>query len=150
VKDDDELGPPVRDRLTYVFKRLHLDLHELHDQLLAPFGISAGQLAVLMLIDAREPESQQQIARRLGVDRTSMVSLIDALEGAGLVVREPDPDDRRRNVVALTEAGTETLRRATKASDKAEQRLLSALTPTEGRQLRSLLGRIIATPGSPK
>lgn len=145
---DDELGPPVRDRLTYVFKRLHLDLHELHDELLAPFGISAGQLAVLMLIDAREPESQQQIALRLGVDRTSMVSLVDALESKELVVRRPDPQDRRRNVVELTEAGAQTLRRATKASDKAEQRLLSALTQPEAVQLRTLLGRIVTGDGN--
>ncbi len=144
MSDDDELGSPVRDRLTYVFKRLHLDLHELHDQLLAPFGINAGELAVLMLIDAREPESQQQIARRLRVDRTSMVSLIDALESKRLVARRPDPQDRRRNVVELTEAGTKTLRRATKASDDAERQLLSALSDTEAAQLRKLLGRIVA------
>jgi DNA-binding MarR family transcriptional regulator len=148
VRGNDELGPPVRDRLTYVFKRLHLDLHDLHDRLLAPFGISAGELAVLMLIDAREPESQQQIARRLGVDRTSMVSLLDALESKDLVARRPDPQDRRRNVVELTKAGATTLSRATKASDKAERRLLSALSPTEAAQLRELLGRVVATNGS--
>lgn len=145
MRDNDELGPPVRDRLTYVFKRLHLDLHDLHDQLLAPFGVSAGELAVLILIDAREPESQQQIARRLGVDRTSMVSLVDALESKDLVARRPDPRDRRRNVVELTEAGATTLSRATKASDKAERRLLSALSPKEAAQLRKLLGRVVSS-----
>jgi len=143
TRPEDELESRVRERLAYIFKRLHLDLHELHEQVLAPFGISAGELAVLMLIDEREPESQQQVAERLGVDRTTMVSLIDALETGGLVARRPDPRDRRRNVIELTQAGAETLRRATDASDEAERRLLTALTQAEAAQLRTLLGRVV-------
>ena len=141
------MGPPVQDRLACVLKRLHLDLHELHEKLLAPFGISAGELAILMLIDARQPESQQQVAGRLGVDRTTMVSLIDALQTKGLVARRPDPHDRRRNVIELTEPGARTLRRATRASDDAERRLLTALTPTEAAQFRSMLGRVVRPSG---
>ena len=142
-RSENELGPPVRDRLAYVLKRLHLDLHELHEQVLAPFRISAGELAILMLIDARQPESQQQVAARLGVDRTTMVSLIDALQAEGLVARRPDPQYRRRKVIELRESGAVTLRRATRASDEAEQRLLATLTPTEAAQLRSLLNRLV-------
>lgn len=142
---EDDLGPAVSGRLSYLFKRVHLDLAALHDELLAPFGLSAGELAVLLLIDAREPESQQQVAQRLGVDRTTMVGLIDALERKGLVARRPDAADRRRNVIELTAAGRKTLRRAVKASDRAEQRLLADLDDAEAAQLRSLLGRVAAT-----
>lgn len=63
-----------------------------------------------------------------------------------LVARRPDPRDRRRNVIELTEPGAETLRRATKASDEAERRLLTALTQTEAVQLRKLLGRVVGVP----
>lgn len=142
----EDLGPPVSDRLAYLFKRAQLELAGLHEELLAPFGISAGQLAVLLLIDAREPESQQQVARRLGVDRTTMVSLIDALEAKDLVARRPDAADRRRNVIQLTATGAKTLRRATRASDKAEQRLLAGLDAADAAQLRSLLRRVAAVP----
>lgn len=143
---DKELGSAVNSRLTYLFKRLHLELGALHDELLASSGISAGDLAVLLLIDAGEPESQQQMARRLDVDRTTMVALIDALEGEGLVARRPDPADRRRNVVELTKAGRTTLRRAKQASDQAEQQLLAGLDAAEATQLRSLLRRVAADP----
>lgn len=143
---DKELGSAVNSRLTYLFKRLHLELGALHDELLASSGISAGDLAVLLLIDAGEPESQQQMARRLDVDRTTMVALIDALEGEGLVARRPDPADRRRNVVELTKAGRTTLRRAKRASDQAEQQLLAGLDAAEATQLRSLLRRVAADP----
>lgn len=141
---DDELGPAVNSRLSYLFKRLYLELGALHEELLAPFGISAGDLAILLLIDAGEPESQQQMARRLDRDRTTMVALIDALEGEGLVVRRPDPADRRRNVVELTKDGRATLRRAKHASDQAEHQLLAGLDEAEAAQLRSLLRRVAA------
>ena len=141
---DEDLGP-VSDRLAYLFKRAHLDLAALHEELLAPFGISAGELAILLLIDAREPESQQQVARRLGVDRTTMVSLIDALERKDLVARRPDPADRRRNVLELTDTGRSTLLHATKASDQAERRLLVDLDEAEAAQLHGLLRRVAAT-----
>jgi DNA-binding MarR family transcriptional regulator len=146
VASEEDPGPPVSDRLAYLLKRAQLELAALHEELLEPFGISAGELAILLLIDAREPESQQQVARRLRVDRTTMVALIDALEGKDLVARRPDAADRRRNVVELTAAGRNTLRRATRASDQAEQRLLAELDEAEAAQLRSLLRRIAAAP----
>jgi DNA-binding MarR family transcriptional regulator len=45
----------------------------------------------------------------MGVDRTTMVTLIDDLETKGLVERRPDSKDRRKNVVVLTDAGRTTL-----------------------------------------
>jgi DNA-binding MarR family transcriptional regulator len=146
VDIEEDLGPAVSDRLAYLFKRAQLKLAGLHEELLAPFAISSGELAILLLIDAREPESQQQVARRLGIDRTTMVGLIDALEGKELVARRPDAADRRRNVVQLTDTGQKTLRRATRASDQAERRLLSELNEDEAAQLRNLLRRIATAP----
>lgn len=140
----EDLGSAVNSRLAYLFKRLQVELGALHDELLAPFGISAGDLAILLLIDTREPESQQQMARRLNVDRTTMVALVDALESKGLVARRPDPADRRRNVLELTKAGRTTLRRATRASDEAERRLLGDLDESDADRLRSLLRRVAA------
>jgi DNA-binding MarR family transcriptional regulator len=142
VPTDDDLGPQLSGRLTYLLKRALLSLDGLHEELLAPLGVNHRELAVLLLLDAREPESQQQVAGRLGVDRTTMVALIDGLEGKGLVARRPDPADRRRNVIELTAAGRKTLPRATRASDQAEARLLDDLDEAEAAQLRALLGRI--------
>ena len=143
----DASGARVGDRLAYLFKRAHADLAVLHEELLAPFGISAGELAVLMLIQAHQPESQQQVARRLGIDRTTMVELIDVLENKGLVTRRPDTADRRRKILELTTKGQMTLPRATQASDQAEQRLLAELDDEERTMLRNLMRRIAPAPG---
>jgi len=142
MNGEDDLGSPLRARLVYQLKRTLLDLEDLHAEHLAPSGVNARELAVLLFLDGREPESQQQAAARLGVDRTTMVALLDGLQSKGLVARQPDAADRRRNVVALTDAGRRTLRTATAASDQAEQHLLDGLTEPEVRQLRALLGRV--------
>lgn len=141
-KSEEELGPRLSERLTYLLKRALLELEDLHGEHLAPTGVNVRELAVLLLLDGHGPESQQQAAARLGVDRTTMVGLLDGLEGRGLLARQPDATDRRRNVVVLTDAGRRALTAATEASDESERRLLGALDASEARHLRELLGRV--------
>jgi DNA-binding MarR family transcriptional regulator len=130
-------------RLGYLFKHAGMRLAELNEKALAPYGIDARELGILLLLAGHEPASQQQAAQRLGVDRTTMVALLDTLEAKGLVSRHPHTEDRRRNVVELTTVGQETLRRATKASDDAERVLLAPLSPQDGRHLRDVLQLIV-------
>jgi len=144
VPSDEDLGPLLSGRLTLLLKRATLELSRLHAEVLAPLGINDHELSLLLFLGAGEPESQQQAAQRLGVDRTTMVALVDALEGKGLVARRPDPADRRRNVIELTQAGREMMRDATRASDQAERRLLGELDDAEAAQLRSLLRRAVS------
>ncbi len=139
-------GPVVTRRLGYLFKHAEMRMAKLNTEALAPFGIDARELGILLVIASHEPGSQQQAAQRLGIDRTSMVARIDALEGKGLVSRHPHAEDRRRNLVELTDAGRDTVRRATKASEHAEAALLASLTPQEGEQLREALQTIVAHP----
>jgi DNA-binding MarR family transcriptional regulator len=137
-----DVGPRLSVRLTYLLKRALVDLEDLHTEHLAPVGISGRELGVLLLLEGKGPESQQETARRLGVDRTTMVGLLDGLEAKGLVARRADAGDRRRNVVELTDAGQTALVRAVRASDEAEQQLLADLDDAESAQLRTLLTRL--------
>src|SRR6202012_429576 len=125
-------GSPTSRRLAYLFKHAERLMAERHVEALAPFDIHARDLGVLLVIDRFEPAAQQQVAQRMGVDRTTMVAIIDALEAKGIVARRPDPVDRRRNVVELTPAGQDILREATAASDSAEAELLAPLSSEEG------------------
>jgi DNA-binding MarR family transcriptional regulator len=146
MSTDSGPGPAVSRRLGYLFKHAEMRMHELNMEALAPFGIDARELGVLLVIASHEPGSQQQAAQRLGIDRTSMVARLDALEDKGLVSRHPHAEDRRRNVVELTNAGQHTVRRATEASEHAEAKLLASLTPQEGKRLREALQAIVASP----
>ncbi len=137
-----DVGPLLSARLTYLLKRALVDLEHLHAEQLAPVGVSGRELGVLLLLDGRDPESQQQVAGRLGVDRTTMVGLLDGLEAKGLVARRADAGDRRRNVLELTTEGQKTLIQAVRASDEAERQLLAELDDAESAQLRTLLTRL--------
>ncbi|WP_307793978.1 MarR family winged helix-turn-helix transcriptional regulator [Actinotalea soli] len=97
---------------------------------------------VLVAIETDPPSSQLALARRLGIDRTAMTYLVDELESAGLVIRHPDPTDRRIRHVVITAAGRETLAGARDALRSTEEGLLSALRPAEADQLRDLLARV--------
>ena len=146
---DKDVGPRLSARLTYLLKRALVELEDLHAQHLAPVGVSGRELGVLLLLDGRDPESQQQAAGRLGVDRTTMVGLLDGLEAKGLVARRADAGDRRRNVLELTGDGQKALVHAVRASDEAERQLLAELDDAESKQLRTLLTRLARNRSDP-
>ena len=139
-------GPELTSRLGYLLKHARLKLGELTAAALAPYGLDGRELAVLLVLAGCEPASQQQAARRLGIDRTTMVGLLDALEDKGLVARHPHAEDRRKNVVELTAPGRDTLRDATQAGDDAERRFLAPLTEAAGQQLKAALRKLLTQP----
>jgi DNA-binding MarR family transcriptional regulator len=67
---------------------------------------------------------------------------LDKLEQAGLIQREPDPDDRRGTLITLTEAGRKLIDAVTGAHFANERRILSALDETEQRELADLLRKL--------
>lgn len=74
-----------------------------------------------------------------------MVALLDTLEGKGLVSRHPHAEDRRRNVVELTEQGEDVARWANAAAEEAEQVFLRPLTDEARDQLRESLRSIVSS-----
>ena len=135
--------PALRGRLGYLLKHAQLRMAELIEEALAPYGINGRELAVLAVLYGPEPASQLQAAQRLGIDRTTMVALLDALEDKGLVSRHPHTEDRRRNVVELTETGLDTLHRAEKANEAAERAFLAPLDARAAEALRDSLRTVV-------
>ena len=80
------------------------------------------------------------LAQRLGIDRTVMTYLLDDLEGAGLVERQPDPADRRSRRVVATARGAAVLSDLDARFARAEQHLLAALDTDQQAAFRALLG----------
>jgi DNA-binding MarR family transcriptional regulator len=133
---------PLRDRFGYLLKHVRARLAELTSEALRPLGVSGQEVGVLTVLDAGRPPSQLEAAQRLGIDRTTMVGLIDALEAKGLVERRADDADRRRNIVALTGQGHQTLRDAARATDAAEATFLAGLSLEDRGRLRAMLQAI--------
>ncbi|MEU2109323.1 MarR family winged helix-turn-helix transcriptional regulator [Streptomyces sp. NPDC019507] len=109
-------------------------------------GLAARQGTTLMLLGKSGFMSQQALAAALSVDPSVMVAILNDLESARLVERRRDPSDRRRHIVAITEAGRRQLARAQEAVAEVEQGLFADLTPEEVAALRGLLARVRTSP----
>ncbi|WP_329049198.1 MarR family transcriptional regulator [Amycolatopsis sp. NBC_01488] len=130
-------------RLGYLFKHAQLRLAELAEPRYAPLGITGRQLALLTLFGDGPPLSQQDGAVRLGIDRTTMVALVDELEDKGLVRREVAPGDRRKRLVTLTGEGERVRAAGEEATRQAEALLLEPLAEGDADRLRAALHRVV-------
>jgi DNA-binding MarR family transcriptional regulator len=72
-------------------------------------GVTVAQCHALVEIGAHEGLSVQTLARRLGLDKSTLSRTVDGLVRDGLADRSADPDDRRAAVVRLTEQGRDIL-----------------------------------------
>lgn len=127
------------DVLGYLLKHAHHALERQTDAALADVGLTARDLGVLRVIAGGEVRSQQEVATVLGVDRTSMVALLDTLERRGIIARKPSERDRRRNAVELTQDGWSLFRRAEQHNTEVEEAFTAALGHTGGVELRRAL-----------
>ncbi|MFF5181605.1 MarR family winged helix-turn-helix transcriptional regulator [Micromonospora sp. NPDC000316] len=98
---------------------------------------------LLATLAAEGPASQADLGRRCGIDRSDVVAAVNDLAGRGLVVRAPDPADRRRNVISPTAAGVDEARRMGETVDRVQRDLLAPLSAAEGEQLTRLLTRLV-------
>jgi DNA-binding MarR family transcriptional regulator len=141
----EQLPDELASRLGYLLKHAQQRLVQAAGPVMAPFGIDGRELAVLTVLAADVPLSQQEAAERLGVDRTTMVALTDALETKGLVERHRSVEDRRKNIVRLTQAGQGCLQQAGQARDEVEREFLAPLGDRLAAEFVRAL-RILASP----
>jgi DNA-binding MarR family transcriptional regulator len=81
----------------------------------------------------------------MGIDPSTMVSLIDELETAGLAKRRPHPTDRRAREVAISPKGRRLLERAKQMASQVDDEVLQGLTAAERRELLRLLRRALSS-----
>jgi DNA-binding MarR family transcriptional regulator len=117
------------------------------DRRLARHGISFSQMAVLIRFWESAPKSvsQAQLTTDLGMERSSMSTLLATLERAGLIVGEEDPQDRRRRVLTLTAAGRRLERPVAETVEQWEEEFLDGFTAPQRKQLRGYLEELLAS-----
>ena len=123
----------------FLLKRLGMTAK---DRSLAAFddaGLHPYHHAILAVLDEGSRETQGAIADSLGYDKGQLVGLLDELEDAGLVSRQRDQADRRRQIVQMTPAGRKMLDKLRKLSAQVEDEFLTTLSEKEREQLHALL-----------
>ena len=126
----------------YLLSRAAQQCQELFEALMEPDRIRGRHFRVLAVLGEGESLSQLEIGERVGIDRNTMVLLIDDLEGRGLVTRRRDPEDRRAHRVSLTETGKNILARGTEMARRTNDEVFAPLSPDERAQLHALLSRL--------
>jgi len=140
----------LHSRLFWLLRLTGRAAEQVTQEQLAGAGMRRGFYGVLASLAEFGPSAQADMGRRLGVDRSDMVAILNDLEGEGYVRREPDPTDRRRNSVVITRAGRGALTRFDRAIIDAEKSTLAALTPAEQQTLIGLLQRVASVPRPPE
>src|SRR5262252_1489652 len=143
------LPPSMRDRVPFLLYRAAELSHSLANDMLARIQLTARQAGILTLVTEWEPMTQKALGDMLRIDRTTMVSLIDDLEGKGFVVRQRHPRDRRAFLVWPTESGRAAKVEAIGILDEQQRYFLAPLTAAEQQHLGALLKRLQRPPRRP-
>ena len=138
-----KLPPALAERFGFLLGKSHLRLAAAAERALDEPGLTMKHFGSLTVIATEGPLSQQRLSERIGLDRTTIVAIVDDLERAGYVERRRDPNDRRAYALEATPAGERWRQRVGKAVLEAEAEFLAPLRAGERRTLVALLQKLL-------
>ncbi len=111
---------------------------------LKDIGLTSGLYGILLCIydDYKSPKSQQDIARRLNMNDGTIAKALRKLEDKNMIQRSPNPDNRRQNLISLTDTGLSIAEEFNNLDEKWEKDVFEGLTSDEIIDLKWDLHRI--------
>ncbi|MFE7576943.1 MarR family winged helix-turn-helix transcriptional regulator [Streptomyces sp. NPDC057521] len=109
---------------------------------LAAHGMKMWHHVVLAAAADLEPVAQADLGRAVALDPKDLVGILNDLQAESLITRAPDPKDRRKNAVSVTDAGRRRLEECTAAAAHANAQLLAPLGLDERVRFLDMLRRI--------
>lgn len=149
IKPCATVDDPFTSDLTWLMHRAVRVLTESFDAACQANGLrDMRDTLVLAVAGDGLPRTQIEIATTLGLDKSTLMSIIDRLERQGYIVREADSSNRRIRIPRTTDAGQEVLAQSLAARDRAVDEVLAGFVDGDLAQLRTLLWKIAtAKPG---
>lgn len=127
--DRDSETPHLADRLGYAFVKAAWKVRQFYAEKLSEVGLLPNQHAILSTLNELGPCHQKALAARVVLDPGDIVAYLDALQKARYVERNRDPEDRRRQIVSITDEGRALLAEADRALDDVESEVFGAISP---------------------
>jgi len=145
--DDDEMVDPAPDLeslIGYNLKRAYMIVQSDFRRTLGEDGFSPREFSALSLVVQFPNVTQTGLAKMLGIERSGLVAIVDALQRRGLVTRGRVPGDRRVQALMPTKAGIKVMAEAKAAVIAHEEQLFADFTAEERQTLMTLLQKIRA------
>lgn len=133
---------PLPDLIGYNLRKAQVAVFQSFQNAVAPHDMTPGQFGVLIMIRENQGLSQSDLGAAVGIDRSTMVAVIDRLEARGLVIRAPSPNDRRSYALRLSEKGDALMDELIPRIQAHDSGMLKELKPEEVVQLIDMLRRI--------
>ena len=127
-----------------LFFRLWRASHTRTAEAFQTIGLTPALFGVLNVLGTRTSAIQQELSADMGIDPSTMVSLVDQLERSGWAERQRRPRDRRAWEVTITPEGRRALRRAKRLAGQVEDQVLGGLSAAQRQDLLALLRRALA------
>jgi len=128
--------------LGYALRRAQVRVFQDFAAEMKEFGLTPGQLGALLLIEANKGLSQSELGNALGIDRSSVVPLIDRLQKRGWVRRAARASDRRAHALELAPGGVALIARFLPHLEAHEARIAAGLPSADRERLFALLSDI--------
>lgn len=135
-----DLGP-LPGLLGYQLRLAQLAVFRDFERSAGGLGVSPGRFGLLALVEANPGVSQSRLAHAVGLDRSTMVAVLDQLEDRGLIERRAGPD-RRTNGLWLTREGKRLVAQLKRRITEHEARIAARLSAKERAALLGLLRRL--------
>jgi len=128
--------------LGYQLRLAYIAISRHFSSVMSNFDLTQKQTGVLWLIGANGGVSQISLAKKLDMDRASMMAIIDRLQARDLIVRARSRHDGRRQELYLTPKGRRVLSQAKAALTKHEKWMTDRFSESELASLMDFLKRI--------
>lgn len=139
ISDETVVNPMLKGYFGYCLFKCSAKFRALMDESLSKYKIQVHHLGVLKLLELNGPSSQIKLGDDLGIDKATMVKMIDHLEKNKLVLRRVDPKDRRIKNIEMTAFGRRLFRNCHKVKLKAEKEFFKDLDPKQVESLKQIL-----------
>lgn len=140
---DTVVHPDLKNFFSYCLYKSAVRMKALLDLRLAEHGLVTSHLGILRILEGGGPISQVELGRTMGIDKATMVKLIDMLEAKKLVTRKGSTGDRRVKLIQITPAGISRRKALAELREKVETDFLAHLTEEERQSLKAIMPKLL-------
>jgi len=142
--DVNKVHPALKEYFCYCLFKVSNRIKSVLEEAILPFEIHGVHFAILtILLEGGDTPSQNELGEQMGIDKASMVKLIDHLEKKKLIARVSDSIDRRCKLLHLTPHGKSVITKAGAAACAAEKKFMSTLSADDQKVVKKIIPQLL-------